>query len=163
MILALDLATVTGWALLTAEGERIESGVWTLKAGDDEPRAARILRLRKRLREVWIRQQRGIELVCYEEPLPPARQSSKAQCFLAYGFASAVECIAVQWQLEVRAYPNDMIKTAAGVTRQRSRAVGKSAMIQRARIVFELDPGYEIDDNEADALFVGLAAVREGV
>ena len=149
-ILALDLATKTGWALRDRTGA-IASGVQEFKLKRGESKGMRFLRFRKWLREMLQLGELGQSfsetlpgIICYEQ----AHHRGGAATELAVGLVTDVLAEAARVQMEhMPVHTGALKKWATG-----KGNTGKAGMILRA---VELYPNIEIiDDNHADALLL---------
>lgn len=144
-VLALDLATKTGWAHSCGE-----SGVWDLSVQRDESGGMRFIRLRAKLGEML--RGVGVDVVYYE--LPFAHKKNKTGCDVGTKLTAIVESWALENGLEYCGKTNsDVKKHATGKGR-----VDKDAMIAAAEEKFEIAI---IDDNHADALWLLDLAMTE--
>ena len=149
-VLALDIATTTGWALQRASG-RVESGRLMLKAGAHA--GDRMLQFRAFLVDINSRLERegGISTVVWED------------AFRQPGNANALHHRLVGVLLEWAA-KNGVAVQPAGVSAIKKHATGngnadKEAMLAAARALF---PGVR-DHNEADAIHVLRFATTSGL
>lgn len=138
-ILALDLATTTGFAATL--GEDHISGVVSFPVIGKESRGMRFARFNHWL-YTW--KDRQLELVVYEKPIP--FHSSQAASELAYGFATRVQEFAARHHIECRAVQNNVIKKFA----TNHGGADKQAMVAAAQA---LKKGVK-DHNESDALWL---------
>jgi Holliday junction resolvasome RuvABC endonuclease subunit len=135
-ILALDVATKTGWAC--DEG----SGVWNLKTKSDESGGMRLIRFRAKLAE--LHSLNPIDVVVFERPagrnaLAIIRQSE---------LHGVLKTFCEDNQIEYRSYSATEIKKHA----TGKGNAGKPQMIQAAKEKF---PSVQlVDDNHADALWL---------
>lgn len=145
-ILALDLATTTGFAY----GDRVkQSGIWKLQPSRFESAGMRFLKFEKLLVETINRE--GVTLIAYEE----VRSHNGIDAGHIYGGLIAVmHMVALRFSLPYKAFPVGTIKkTATG-----KGSANKKAMIEAAINFF---PGVSIiDDNHADALWIWQTAVN---
>ncbi|WP_294203030.1 hypothetical protein [uncultured Chryseobacterium sp.] len=133
-ILALDIATKTGWACDTA------SGTWDFKTKRGESAGMVHIRFKARLKEFLSLEK--IDIVVYEQP----SGRNKAPIIFAAKMIAHLEEYCLENKIQVANYPAKEIKkfwTGNG-------NAGKPAMIAEAQSRF---PDLEIiDDNHADAL-----------
>lgn len=153
MILGIDTSTSCGWALLRTSGERLISGTWDLlpRAGAGDGPGARFTKLHEhldRLLVVWPR----IEYVAYEIP---GRMKSQANYLACYGITTHVESWAERHQLTYAGFAPAEVKNAAGLKGNAQ----KHEMIAAAEARWS--PYTIATDDEADALFVALAYLKE--
>ena len=140
-ILALDLATATGWALRDARGV-VTSGVMTFSLRRGESSGMRLLRFRRWLREVLGGE---VRLVAYEQPIIHRKRRQ-----LNASVAHNLEGVLLP-ELEGRV---DYVSPTPAEVKKHATGKGnasKALMIDAARARW----GIEVqDDNEADALCV---------
>lgn len=152
-MLALDLATATGWALLDAQGA-VTSGVQAFPMRRGESPGMRWLRFGAWVREiVRLGGLAAGDVIAYEQPLSAHRGGAAAQ--VAHGLATKVQEVAADLGLELSCVgPAALKKHATG----RGNAK-KPQMIDAARARW---PGQAIeDDNQADALLVLAWALED--
>ena len=161
VILALDQATTTGWAVTDDSGRILGSGVWHLadRKRTGESRGMRYIRFEtelKRAIEQW-----KPSLIVHEQTLLRGGDATE----IANGLKALILKAAVEHGLEVSCvHTSELKKWATG-----DGAADKAHMIASA-IKFRLfqwgGPGYHplIDDNEADATLIALwASSKYGV
>lgn len=158
IILALDLATRTGWAVVK-DGRVIESGVQAFDKRRGESNGVLFLRARKWLTEFAFPSpavsaeglRRAIpDLIAYEQ----AHFRGGAATEVCVGLQTRVQEIAAEWGIESAPVPTSTLKKwATGVGRAE-----KPAMIAWAASRIGRQPE---DDNEADAIAVGLWAAEQ--
>jgi hypothetical protein len=169
MLLALDLGTTCGWALFTADGRLLASGVWSL---DQDARRSRfeVFRLRV-LSQVEVYK---VRRVVFEHV---RRHAAATAAHVFGGWLAALDEVQYRTRAELVGLRPQDIHRAAGVEADRSRPPkgaskaerrrasaarrkdNKAAVLAAARARW----GFMVrDDNEADALFVGLAAMAKG-
>jgi len=146
-ILALDLATKTGWAC-PGSGHRgaVLGGVWNCSVRRDESNGMRLIRLRGKLN--WILEAiRPVDLVVFEGARHAAPHMQGALTVTAE-LVSVVKVWCHDNGLEYRAYsPSEIKRHATG-----KGNCGKDAMTASAKAKW---PQMEIiDDNHADALWL---------
>lgn len=143
-ILALDLATTTGWALSCGL-----SGTWNLKTRSDESNGMKLLRLRAKLREVHAAE--PIQVVVLERPHSnPKMINSVVPLAHLHGVAML---FCEDNGIEYRSYsPSDIKKHATS-----KGNANKDAMVAAARQRWP----HVTDDNEADALWLLDLAKKE--
>ena len=147
IILALDLATRTGWAVVK-DGRIIESGVQTFDKRRGESNGVLFLRARKWLSEFG--HPTPPDLVAYEQ----AHFRGGAATEICVGLQTRAQEIAAEWGVESAPVPTGTLKKwATGVG-----GADKAAMIAWAAKVIGRQPE---DDNEADAIAVGLWATAQ--
>lgn len=158
IILALDLATRTGWAIVR-DGRVIESGVQDFSKRRGESNGVLFLRARKWLAEFGrvtpAASAEGLrratpDLVVYEQ----AHFRGGAATEICVGLQTRAQEIAAEWGVESAPVPTSTLKKwATGVGRAE-----KAAMIAWAAGKIGRQPE---DDNEADAIAVGLWAAEQ--
>ncbi len=141
-ILALDLATATGWALRDTRGV-VTSGVMTFSLRRGESSGMRLLRFRR-----WLREMLGadlVRLVAYEQPIIH-RKRRQLNASVAHNL-EGVLLPELEGRIDyVSPTPAEVKKHATG-----KGNAAKAQMIEAARERW----GVEVqDDNEADALCV---------
>lgn len=141
-ILALDLATATGWALRDARGV-VTSGVMTFTLRRGESSGMRLLRFRR-----WLREMLGddlIRLVAYEQPIIH-RKRRQLNASVAHNL-EGVLLPELEGRIDyVSPTPAEVKKHATG-----KGNASKAMMVEAACARWELDVE---DDNQADALCV---------
>jgi len=158
IILALDLATRTGWAVVR-DGRVVESGVQTFDKRRGESNGVLFLRARKWLSEFGqpspAASAQGLlrarpDLVAYEQ----AHFRGGAATEICVGLQTRAQECAAEWGVESAPVPTSTLKKwATGVGRAE-----KPAMIAWAAGKIGRQPE---DDNEADAIAVGLWAAEQ--
>ncbi len=141
-ILALDLATATGWALRDARGV-VTSGVMTFSLRRGESSGMRLLRFRR-----WLREMLGddeVLLVAYEQPVLH-RKRRQLNASVAHNL-EGVLLPELEGRIDyVSPTPAEVKKHATG-----KGNAGKAHMVEAACARWGRDVR---DDNEADALCV---------
>lgn len=137
-ILALDIATVTGWKTETT------SGTWNLKPNRGESEGMRVVRFKAKVRELIELEE--INLVAYERPAGV----HKGSIMVASEMIGVLKDLCIEKNVNLACFSaNEIKKFATG-----KGNANKGAMIASARI-----QGYNpIDDNEADAIHLYLLA-----
>jgi Holliday junction resolvasome RuvABC endonuclease subunit len=135
-ILALDVATIAGWATKTA------SGTWDLKPKRDESKGMRLIRLRSKLKEIC--KMEGINLVVFERTSGFHKNAIIIQSELHGVMKATLEELGIDY----RAYSASEIKKhATGKGNAK-----KDQMVEAAKKRWpDLDI---IDDNHADACWL---------
>jgi len=139
-ILALDLATRTGWA--HSDGP---SGVWDFSIRRDESGGMRLVRFRAKLREMLAKAPFAVVVYEAARHAAPGRQG-------ALVVQAELQGVLKQWceseQIDYRGYsPAEIKRHATGNGR-----ASKEVMLETARLKWS-DRVIQ-DDNEADALFL---------
>lgn len=135
-ILALDIATKTGWATSTS------SGVWDLKPNRGESTGMRVVRFKAKLKELIELEQ--ISLVAYERPAG----RHKSSIMVASEMIGVLMDLCTSKGVEYASYSASEIKKFA----TGKGNAGKPLMIEKAKQKFT---NIEvIDDNHADALWL---------
>ncbi|MEX0313425.1 MAG: crossover junction endodeoxyribonuclease RuvC [Allomuricauda sp.] len=135
-ILALDVATKTGWATVTS------SGVWDLKPRHGESVGMRVIRFKAKLKEL-IRTEE-IELISYERPSGRNSRAIQTQSELI----GVLITLCHENNIEYASYiPSEIKRHATG-----KGNCNKEQMIEAAKKRW---PKVEIiDDNQSDALWL---------
>ncbi len=148
-ILAIDQATRTGFAILDGNsGEVVESGVWDLadKKRSGESRGMRYIRFEKRLEEVQAKYQ--VKIVVHEQTL----QRGGAATEIANGLKALVLKFAAKHEVEVTCVHTTELKKFATGRGNADKADMIEACVRKTLVI-------PTDDNEADAILIGLWAV----
>ena len=131
-ILALDIATKTGWKTHTS------SGTWDLKPNRGESEGMRVVRFKAKVAEMI--NMESINLVVYERP----SGFHKASIMVASEMVGVLKELCITKHIDLACYSATEIKKYA----TGKGNANKDAMVQAA-----VDKGYKpIDDNEADAI-----------
>lgn len=153
-ILALDMATKTGWALRDSEG-RVTSGVQDFSLRRGESSGMRLLRFRRWVRELLSvdHEAEAVKLVAYEQPVIH-RKRRQLNASVAHNLEGVLlpELESVEADY-TNVTPAELKRHATG-----KGNCGKPAMIDAARARWDREPQ---DDNEADALCVLAWAMDE--
>lgn len=140
-ILALDIATKTGWKTKTA------SGVWDLKPNRGESEGMRIVRFKSKVRELIALE--NINIVAYERP----SGLHKSSIMVASEMVGVLKDLCIELNIELACYSATEIKKFA---------TGKGNAKKEAMIAEAINRGYNPkDDNEADAIFIYLLAEKD--
>ena len=143
-ILALDIATKTGWY----NGATVGGGVWNLTARKDESKGMPLLRLRAKLQE--INNIEPIDVIVFERPAGMHKHAIISQSE-KHGICKA---FCEDNGIEYRAYSAGEIKKfATGKGNAK-----KDQMIQACVDTYQVQP---IDDNHADAIHLYYLAKQE--
>ncbi len=151
MILALDMASKTGWCLFR-DGKVVESGVQDFTKRRGESNGLLFLRFRKWLRDEMSHADPDFDLtlIAYER----AHLRGGAATEIAVGLQTRAQELAAELGIEsAPVHTATLKKFACGNGR-----ADKDAMKQRARELIGREP---IDDNEADAVLIGAWAWKE--
>lgn len=140
-ILALDIATNTGWKTSTV------SGTWNLKPNRGESESMRLIRFKSKVREMI--QMEGITLVAYE----------RVAGFHKNAIIVAAEMVGV---LKDLCHELNMDMSCYSATEIKKFATGKGNANKEAMIAAAVKLGYTPrDDNEADAIFIYKLAQKD--
>jgi Holliday junction resolvasome RuvABC endonuclease subunit len=131
-ILALDIATNTGWKTKTA------SGVWNLKPNRGDSEGMRVVRFKSKVRELISME--GITLISYERPAG----MHKASIMVASEMVGVLKDLCIELNIDLACYSAPEIKKHA----TGKGNANKDAMIEAAKQL-GFNPK---DDNEADAI-----------
>lgn len=142
-ILALDVASTTGWAMSPTV-----YGTWDLRTRKDESMGMKLIRMKAKLKEIT--DAFDIDLIVYERPAGRHTNSIIHQSKLI----AIIETFCEQNGIEYHAYSASEIKKFA----TGKGNAGKPAMIEAAKSEFNY-PGN--DDNEADAIWMLVLAERD--
>ena len=131
-ILALDIATVTGWKTETS------SGTWNLKPNRGESEGMRVVRFKAKVKEMV--ELENISLISYERPAG----LFKSSIMVASEMVGVLKLLCIEKGIDLACYSATEIKKFA----TGKGNANKEAMIQAAK-----DLGFNpSDDNEADAI-----------
>ena len=148
-VLALDLGTTTGWALLTPDGQTI-SGSESFKPGRFEGGGMRYLRFKRWLTELK-GTQAGIQAVYFEE----VRRHIGVDAAHAYGgFLATLTAWCEHHEIPYSGVPVATIKKHATGKGNASKAEVIAAVVALGHL--------PTDDNAADALALLCFATRSG-
>lgn len=148
VILGIDPGTHCGWCVLRGDG-RIDSGTWSLKGGRFEGGGMRFVRLRRYLTDLLTLFQP--DLVVFEEV--HGHKGTDA----AHIYGGIVAVITEECESRKIPYHGVPVQTAKRRATGKGNA-NKEAMMGAARIEW---PGWEGDDNEADARWIAMTAKDE--
>lgn len=140
-ILALDIATNTGWKTTTA------SGVWNLKPNRGESEGMRVVRFKSKVRELIAME--GINLVSYERPAG----MHKSSIMVASEMVGVLKDLCIELGVELASYSATEIKKFA----TGKGNCGKPEMIEAAKKL-GFNPQ---DDNEADAIHLYNLTIKD--
>ena len=131
-ILALDIATKTGWRTKTS------SGVWDLKPNRGESEGMRVVRFKSKVKELILLE--NINLVAYERPAG----MHKSSIMVASEMVGVLKDLCIEMNVELSCYSASEIKKFA---------TGKGNASKELMIVDAIKKGFNPkDDNEADAI-----------
>lgn len=157
MLLSLDLGTRCGWAVWRVDGSRLASGVWQL---DEDPRRHRgdlfLLRLLSVVGAYKIRR------IAYEHA---RRHTGTTAAHVFGGWLVILQIVARRTGASLHALRTQDMQAAGGVeTASRKAFPDKQARREenkRRAVAAAQARGWNVvDDNEAEALFAGLASLR---
>jgi Holliday junction resolvasome RuvABC endonuclease subunit len=142
-ILALDIATKTGWRTETS------SGVWDLKVNRGESEGMRVVRFKAKVRELIDLEK--IELISYERPAG----QHKSSIMVASEMIGVLKDLCIEKGIEYASYSSSEIKKfATGKGNS-----GKPVMIHFAQ---KKHPEIHIiDDNHADAIHLYDLTIKD--
>lgn len=149
-ILSLDQATVTGWAVVEETGALTASGIWKLAdtRRTGESRGMRYIRFAHNL-ENALRTYRP-DMICHEQTLLRGGAATE----IANGLKALILKTAAEFSIEVSCVHTSELKHwATGMG-----TADKDAMMEAC---FSLSGHPPIDDNEADAILIGLWAASQ--
>lgn len=147
-ILAIDQATTCGYAVVD-NGVIVESGIWNLadKKRSGESRGMRYIRLEKFLHDVFAKHGSELGLIVHEQTLLRGGNASE----IANGLKAIILKFASELGVEVSCvHTKELKKFASG-----HGTADKKEMIEACRTLTGIDP---VDDNEADAVLIGVWA-----
>jgi Holliday junction resolvasome RuvABC endonuclease subunit len=140
-ILALDIATKTGWKTRTS------SGVWNLKPNRGESEGMRVVRFKSKVRELI--ELENINLIAYERPAG----LHKSSIMVASEMVGVLKDLCIEKSVDLACYSASEIKKFA----TGKGNANKESMINSAR-----EKGFDPqDDNEADAIHLYLLAIND--
>lgn len=140
-ILALDIATKTGWKTETS------SGVWDLKPNRGESEGMRVVRFKAKVRELIDIEK--IELIAYERPAG----MHKASIMVASEMVGVLKDLCIEKNVDLACYSANEIKKFA---------TGKGNANKESMIKSAIEKGFNPkDDNEADAIHLYFLAKKD--
>ena len=149
MILALDTATKTGWALIKG-GSVYESGVQDFSKKRGESNGIMFIRFRRWLSDML--KESKPDMLVYEQTGHSFKNASAME--IAFNLSGRAQEIADEHFIPYTTYtPSALKKFATGQGR-----ADKAAMIEACKEKSGIPPK---DDNEADAILLGLMAYEE--
>lgn len=167
MLLALDLGTRCGWALFTAAGVRLGSGVWKLGPSDGRSRYGHLLLLLR------TRVAAGVKRVAYEHV---HHHTGNDAAHVYGGWLAQLEELVALTHVSLVPITTSQIHAVAEVKRATSPKVAgqNAAEVRAARasrrkqnktatVAAAHARGWPVaDDNEAEACFCAVAALTQG-
>ena len=140
-ILALDIATKTGWKTSTA------SGIWNLKPNRGESDGMRVVRFKAKVNEMI--KLEAINLIAYER----VAGKQNAAISVISEMVGQLKLISIEQGIDLACYSAKEIKKFATGNGNAS----KDMMVKTA-----IAQGYNpIDDNEADAIFIYNLTIKD--
>lgn len=161
MLLALDLGMRCGWSLWTTAGRYLGSGTWQL--GKDKSRDRGdvfLLRVQTKV------QAQGVTVLAHEHVASLHQHAGADAAHLFGGWLMLLSMIARRTRVRLLRVEQPEVYAASGVKKagpkvfpdkELRRTENKRRLIDAARVKW---PGVQ-DDNEADACFVGVAALAK--
>ena len=148
-VLGIDPGTFCGFALLD-DDTRVASGTWDLSVKRHESAGMRFVRLEHQLREIL---ENGVDLIAFEEV---ARHAGTQAAHIYGGIIAVIKLTAEKKRIAYVGVP-------VGTVKKRATGKGNADKLQMRSAACETwnDLPAEIDDNEADALFVALTAWQD--
>jgi Holliday junction resolvasome RuvABC endonuclease subunit len=141
-LLALDIATKTGFCTRTA------SGVWNLAPRKDESAGMRLIRFKGKLKEIC--EVEKIKLIAFEMPAI----AGKFPNFVEMEMIGVMKLFCAEYNIDHKGYPPATLqKFATGKGKS-----NKPLMISECRRKYGIDP---IDHNEADAMHLYYLAIHD--
>lgn len=150
VVIGLDLATRSGWAVVGLDGGYVASGSWPCSPRAHRAKADRWARFAAALTELLAGLEGRVAVVAIERPI--GRHSGGAVPAVAWGLVALAELAAERRGIPSVRYPPPRVKRAAAGSGTASKAAVAEAMA--ARYGVELRPG-----DEADALAVATTAL----
>lgn len=150
MILALDLATTTGYAVFNLKGQHIKSGIWKLTGNPQHKRFTEFIDcLSKLLEDKTL----TIKTVYFEKPVGQWQNRDAASLY--FGLEANLLSFCDARDLRTGSInPSTLKKYATGNGRAKKPQIKKAAIRKFPDVKV-------IDHNHADALFIGLYGVLE--
>ena len=149
-ILALDQATVTGWAVVEDTGTVVDSGIWRLAdtKRTGESRGMRYIRFRAEICHAI--QKFRPDMICHEQTLLRGGAATE----IANGLKALILEAAAENGVEVSCvHTTELKRFATGNGRAEKQDMVNAANLLSGRAV--------VDDNEADAILIGLWAASK--
>lgn len=145
-ILALDPATMTGWAMFES-GQLIESGQKSFGRRRGESKGLQFLAFRKWIKDMITKYE--VDLVSYER----AHYRGGAATELCVGFQTRIQEVAAELGIESAPFHTAEIKKMA-------TGSGRANKLDMITAYIKHTGSQLVSDNEADAYFVGLCAIE---
>ena len=144
--LALDPATMTGWAAWRDGFERPDYGIRIFRKKAKEHPGVRFWEYYKFI-DRWIGFYQPL-LIGYESPLFPGHRTARGNLLVSFGFEAILLGLAGRYGKPTHGvYPSSLKKLATGNGR-----ASKEQMVEAARQTWRLEELRDEQDNEADAL-----------
>ena len=145
-VLGIDPGTFCGFALLD-DDTRVASGTWDLSVKRHESAGMRFVRLERQLREIL---EDGVDLIAFEEV---ARHAGTQAAHIYGGIIAVIKLTAEKKGIAYVGVP-------VGTVKKLATGKGNADKLQMRLAACAMWDGVleEIDDNEADALFVAFTA-----
>lgn len=140
-ILALDIATNTGWKTQTS------SGTWNLKPNRGESEGMRVVRFKSKVREMIALE--NISLISYERPAG----MHKSSIMVASEMVGVLKDLCIELGIDLACYSSAQIKKFAT-----GKGNAKKEMMVTAAYNLGFNPA---DDNEADAIHLYRLTVAD--
>ena len=140
-VLALDIATITGWKTETS------SGIWNLKPNRGESEGMRIVRFKSKVKEIIAME--DITLISYERPAG----LFKSSIMVASEMIGVLKDLCIEKNIVVACYSATEIKKYA----TGKGNANKEQMIEAAKKLGY----YPTDDNEADTIHLYNLTIKD--
>lgn len=150
VVIGLDLATRSGWAVLGLDGSYVASGSWACSPRARRAKADRWVRFASALTELLAGLEDRVAVVAIERPI--GRHNGGAVPAVAWGLVALAELAAERRGIPSVRYPPPRVKRAATGSGSASKTAVAEAMASRYGV--ELKAG-----DEADALAVATTAL----
>ncbi len=144
-VLALDIATKTGWCT------NDKSGMWDFTPKEKDHHAMRFFKFREELHDII--ESEKIKIVVYESPLIFNSQKRRPN-FIGFKMMGILEMYCFDSRIHVREFPSATIKKFAT---GKGNAL-KEAMVEACIKAYNITPS---DHNEADAVHLYHLAIQE--
>lgn len=152
VIIAMDLATRTGWAVLELDGRLLASGTWTLSPRKGRSKADRWVRFSRSLSDLLHTYEARVAALAVERPFE-ARGTGGRGASVAWGLVALAEHAAEVRGLEALRLPPASVKKAVAGRGNATKMAVARAVNRRHKL--RLAAG-----DEADAIAVGMAALQ---